>query len=102
MLADLRSGCELVLGPVIDGGFYLVGLNQPHERLLEAVQAAVGSPDAMALGFAAVQEAGLELGLLRTERALRRPADVRAALADPCLPDAIRAVLSSPLSESTR
>ncbi len=45
------------------------------------------------MSVAAVREAGLEIGLLRAERALHRPADVRAALADPTLPEAIRRVL---------
>ncbi len=39
----------------------------------------------MKIGLAAVSDAGLELGMLRAERALHRPADVRAALADPLL-----------------
>jgi hypothetical protein len=43
--------------------------------------------------LSAVREAGLELGILRAERALHRPADVRAALADPLLPDALAKIL---------
>jgi hypothetical protein len=40
-----------------------------------------------------VREAGLELGILRAERALHRPADARAALADPLLPDGLAKIL---------
>ncbi len=47
----------------------------------------------MTMGLAAAREAGLEIGLLRTERALHRPADVRAALADPLLPEDLGRVL---------
>ncbi|MBV8941466.1 MAG: hypothetical protein JO240_07020, partial [Solirubrobacterales bacterium] len=43
---------------------------------------------------AAVRAAGLHVGLLRAERPLHRPADVRAALADPLLPGEVGRVLS--------
>ena len=43
--------------------------------------------------YAAAREASLEIGLLRGERALHRPADVRAALADPMLPGDIERIL---------
>jgi len=46
------------------------------------------------VGRAAVSEAGLELGILRAERALQRPADVCAALADPLLPESLRRLLA--------
>jgi hypothetical protein len=52
------------------------------------------SPDVMTVGVAAARDAGLEIGILRVERALHRPADVRAALADPLLPSDIRQLLS--------
>ncbi|MBV9918320.1 MAG: hypothetical protein JO153_17615, partial [Solirubrobacterales bacterium] len=51
------------------------------------------SPDVMAIGVAAVRDADLQIGILRAERALHRPADVRAALVDPLLPEAVRRVL---------
>jgi hypothetical protein len=47
----------------------------------------------MTIGVATVREAGLELGILRAERALHRPADVRAALADPLLPAGVGRIL---------
>jgi hypothetical protein len=47
----------------------------------------------MTIGLAAARDAGLEVGLLRAERALHRPADVRAALADPLLPAEVARVL---------
>jgi hypothetical protein len=30
-------GDRVVLGPAIDGGYYLIGLKQPHERLFEDI-----------------------------------------------------------------
>ena len=47
----------------------------------------------MMLGVAAARDAGLDVGILRAERALHRPPDVRAALADPLLPDDIGRIL---------
>jgi glycosyltransferase A (GT-A) superfamily protein (DUF2064 family) len=85
-LSDLEAGCDVVLGPAIDGGFYLIGLARPLPRLFSLPEQAWRSPDAMTIGLAAARESGLEIGLLRAERALHRPADVRAALADPLLP----------------
>ena len=48
----------------------------------------------MTIGLAAARDAGLEIGLLRTERGLQRPDDVRAALADPLLPPDLRRILN--------
>ncbi len=92
-LTDLKSGCDVVLGPTLEGGFYLIGLNRPLPGLFALPEQVWRSPDAMTLVVAAVRDAGLELGVLRAERGLHRPADVRAALADPLLPEDIARVL---------
>ncbi|HUE27573.1 MAG TPA: DUF2064 domain-containing protein, partial [Solirubrobacteraceae bacterium] len=92
-LGDLDAGSDVVLGPVIDGGLYLLGLARPLPALMSAAADRWQDPDVMTIGFAAAQEAGLEVGLLRAERALRSAEDVRAALADPLLPPEIRRVL---------
>ena len=49
--------------------------------------------DVMMIGLSAVRDAGLEVGILRAERALHRPSDVRAALADPLLRGALGKIL---------
>jgi glycosyltransferase A (GT-A) superfamily protein (DUF2064 family) len=85
-LDDLAAGCDVVLGPAIDGGFYLIGISRPMPKLFALPENAWRSPDVMTMGLAAARDAGLEIGLLRAERALHRPGDVRAALADPLLP----------------
>jgi glycosyltransferase A (GT-A) superfamily protein (DUF2064 family) len=92
-LDDLQAGCDLVLGPVIDGGLYLIALRRPLPKLFALPEQVWRSPDIMAIGMGAVRDAGLEIGILRAERALHRPADVRAALADPTLPDAVARLL---------
>lgn len=35
---QLQEGADVVLGPCDDGGYYLIGLKQPHPRLLREVQ----------------------------------------------------------------
>jgi glycosyltransferase A (GT-A) superfamily protein (DUF2064 family) len=92
-LDDLGAGCDVVLGPALDGGFYLIGINRPLPRLFALPEQTWRSPDVMVLTAAAVRAAGLELGILRAERALHRPADVRAALADPLLPEDVAQIL---------
>lgn len=92
-LDDLRGGCDVVLGPAIDGGFYLIAIDRPLPKLFALPENAWRSPDVMTIGLAAARDAGLEIGLLRPERALHRPADVRAALADPLLPAELARVL---------
>jgi glycosyltransferase A (GT-A) superfamily protein (DUF2064 family) len=92
-LGDLEAGCDVVLGPAIDGGFYLIGLARPLPQLFSLPEQAWRSPDAMTIGLAAARDSGLEIGLLRAERALHRPADVRAALADPLLPAELGQIL---------
>lgn len=92
-LDDLRAGCDVVLGPALEGGFYLIAINRPLPKLFALPEGVWRSPDAMALAVGAVRAAGLELGVLRAERPLQRPADVRAALADPLLPEEIGRIL---------
>jgi uncharacterized protein len=92
-LDDLANGCDLVLGPVIDGGFYLIGIARPLPEVFSLPEQTWRSADAVTVAITATRDAGLEIGILRAERALHRPADVRAALADPLLPDRLRRVL---------
>jgi glycosyltransferase A (GT-A) superfamily protein (DUF2064 family) len=93
-LEDLANGCDVVLGPSLEGGFYLIGIPRPLPKLFALPERVWRSPDAMALGLSAVRDAGLELGILRAERPLQRPADVRAALADPLLPEELGEILN--------
>ncbi len=98
-LGDLCNKCDVVLGPVIDGGLYLIAIARPLPRLFALPERAWRSPDVMAIALAASRDAGLELGLLRAERALHRPADVRAALADPMIPEPVARVLRGAMRE---
>jgi glycosyltransferase A (GT-A) superfamily protein (DUF2064 family) len=93
-LGDLGAGCDVVFGPIVDGGLYLIALSRPLPRLFALPEHVWRSPDVMTMGIAAARDAGLEIGILRAERALQRPADVRAALADPIRPDWVTKVLA--------
>jgi glycosyltransferase A (GT-A) superfamily protein (DUF2064 family) len=94
-LDDLSAGCDVTLGPVIDGGFYLVAIDRPQPRLFALPEQAWRGPDVMGMALAAARKAGLEVGILRAERALHRPADLRAARADPTLPPELATVLGA-------
>jgi glycosyltransferase A (GT-A) superfamily protein (DUF2064 family) len=92
-LGDLEAGCDIVFGPVFDGGFYLIAIARPMPKLFALPERVWRSADAMTMGLATARDSGLEVGILRAERALHRPADVRAALADPTLPAAVSRAL---------
>lgn len=92
-LDDLRVGCDVVLGPVFDGGLYLIGVARPIPSLFSLPERAWRSSELVTVAVAAAHENGLNIGLLRAERALHRPADARAALADPLLPADLARVL---------
>jgi uncharacterized protein len=93
-LADLGDGVDLTLGPQYDGGFYMIGLARPLGALFELSEDVWRSPDVLSAAIVAARDAELEVGMLRAERGLRRPEDVRAALADPLTDPEIRAILS--------
>jgi uncharacterized protein DUF2064 len=95
VLDDLASGCDASVGPVYDGGLYLLALT----RVLPSVFALPGetwdSADAMGRVLGAINAEGVDVGLLRAERGLRRVGDVRAALADPLLDEELRVLLTA-------
>lgn len=90
---DLATGADLVLGPVFDGGYYLIALARPLPSLFALPEQVWRGPDSFNQVLTAAGHAGLEVGLLRAERALHRPDDVRAALADPLLPEPVAKAL---------
>ncbi len=92
-LGDLAAGCELSVGPVFDGGFYLVAFAHPLAVLPTLPDDIWQSPDAITIALTAAHVAGFEAGMLRAERGLHSPEDVRAALADPLLDGELRASL---------
>jgi glycosyltransferase A (GT-A) superfamily protein (DUF2064 family) len=94
VLDDLAAGCEVSIAPVFDGGLYLLAMARLLPGLLALPVEAWDSPDVTGLVLAPLNEAQAPVGLMRPERALRRPADVRAALADPLLDAELRGLLA--------
>jgi len=92
-LGDLDEGADLVIGPVIDGGLYLLALTRPLAELVDVPDAAWFGADAMSSALQAAAGSGLEVGILRAERGLRQPSDVRAALADRLTPKGITTII---------
>lgn len=79
----------MAVGPIFDGGFYLLAFADPLPALLEVPR----SLDAMNRAFVIAHDAGVGIGLLRPERGLRGAWDVAAALADPLLDEELRGLL---------
>jgi hypothetical protein len=92
-LDDLDSGCDLVLGPTVDGDLYLIGASRPLPGVLERFEGVLDDRDAVGLAAQTAMEAEIEIGLLRAERPLRSDADVEAALVDPLTPPEVAALL---------
>ena len=92
-LDDLADGIDVTFGPASDGGYYLVGLREPHPEVFALPTACWGGPDVLRLSLEAAARAGLSLGMLRSERDVDEPADVEAFLADPLTPPDVVAAL---------
>jgi len=92
-LSDLADGCEVSLGPALDGGWYLMGVRRPQPALFALPSDAWGGPEVWTLTIAAAETGRLPLGLLRAERDLDTPKDAQAMLADPMLPPDIAELL---------
>jgi rSAM/selenodomain-associated transferase 1 len=58
-----RGGDRMVLGPASDGGYYLIGLKQPHRRLFEEIDWGTGVVAGQTLERA--RQIGLESVVLR-------------------------------------
>ena len=88
-IATLRApGDRVVLGPALDGGYYLVGLKRPHPRLFQDI--AWSTPDVLTRTLERAEEIGLPATLLPMWYDVDEPQDflrLQAELAGqaPCL-----------------
>jgi rSAM/selenodomain-associated transferase 2 len=80
-LEHLEAGADVVFGPALDGGYYLVAMKRPEAALFDLPPEGWGGPEVLARSLAAAHAAGLRTALLRPERDLDTPADAEA-LAD--------------------
>ena len=72
--AAAGDGCDLVLGPAADGGYWLIGLHQAQPGLLAGIP--WGSDRVMGRTLERAAGLGLEVGLLATRRDLDWPRDL--------------------------
>jgi glycosyltransferase A (GT-A) superfamily protein (DUF2064 family) len=56
------DGCDVVLGPSEDGGYYLVGLKQPHPEIFMGIS--WSTPKVLSQTLTRIKESGLEAELL--------------------------------------
>ncbi|MGH3853580.1 MAG: DUF2064 domain-containing protein [Pseudonocardiaceae bacterium] len=91
--ARLAQGCDVVLGPAYDGGYYLIALARPDPRVFALPASVWGCPDVTAYTIDAAGVAGLRLGFIDPEHDLDTPADAATLLTDPRLPPELAALL---------
>ncbi len=77
--AALRSGADLVLGPTDDGGYYLVGLPRPLDRLFEGIP--WGSDRVFEATLRAAERLGASPTILPRWYDIDRPKDLTRLLA---------------------
>ena len=74
-LQQLTAGRDVVLGPALDGGYYLIGLSSLHRRLFDDME--WGTAHVLQETRARVKQLGLSLYELPARRDLDRPEDLR-------------------------
>lgn len=81
--ADLLSQeKDVVFGPAVDGGYYLVGMHKPQPKLFEIEASAWGGPTVLALSLKAAHRSGIGVGLLETLHDLDTPEDAKTLCSD--------------------
>ncbi|MFP4607458.1 MAG: TIGR04282 family arsenosugar biosynthesis glycosyltransferase [Thiohalospira sp.] len=73
---ELAAGADAVLGPAVDGGYYLVGLRRPARALFTGIP--WGGPEVAAATRTRAAAAGLALAEVATLQDLDTPADLAA------------------------
>ncbi len=84
---ELLEEHDVVIGPAIDGGYYLLGLRRPAPMLLEGID--WSSERVLAQTQARAANAGLRVALLEVRRDVDTIEDIRA-LVDACSDDDVR------------
>jgi len=92
---DLAAGCDVVFGPLVDGGLYLLAFQRPLPLVADLLNGGV-TPDGFAAALSMAAESGLEIGYLRPERSLASRDGVALAVADPLTPGNLRRLLQKP------
>lgn len=86
--AALESGADVVLGPDLGGGYYLVGLARPIPELLTRVP--MSTPDMCERTMALARSLGLSVRLLEPDYDVDEPGDLARLAEDPRAPRSSR------------
>jgi rSAM/selenodomain-associated transferase 1 len=89
----LAGGADAVLGPALDGGYYLIALSAPMPAAFGIDPELWGGDRVLAATLAALARNGRRARLLEPLRDLDTPTDAAALLHDPALPAAVAALL---------
>jgi len=89
----LADGADAVVGPALDGGYYLLGLPTPDPAAFALDPALWGGSQVLAATLTALVRAGRRPVLLDPLPDLDTPADARALLTAPGLPEQIARLL---------
>lgn len=93
---DLLGGeVDAVLGPALDGGYYLIGLARPTPAAFAIDPGLWSGNRVLAATLAALAGAGRRTRLLETLRDLDTPDDAAALRADPAVPATITTLLQA-------
>lgn len=90
---ELAAGADVVLGPALDGGYYLIGMNQPDTGLFDLDPDLWGGGSVLRATLALAARNAMRAALLTPLRDLDTPQDVTAILGDPLLPARIATLL---------
>lgn len=90
----LEHGHDVVLGPALDGGYYLIALTRPTPEVFGIDPALWGGAGVLDATVEAARGAGLRIGFLPPLRDLNTPEDGRALAADDTVPAVIRSILT--------
>lgn len=96
----LEAGHDVVFGPALDGGYYLIALRRPTPAVFDIDPALWGGPRVLESSVAAARAADLDVAFLPTLRDLDTPEDARALAAEAALPPEIHAILISAFGQS--
>lgn len=89
--AMLKEGRDIVFGPALDGGYYLVALARPLPQVFAIDPVLWGGPDVLAARLERARLAGLRVGMLTPLRDLDTAQDAAALFDDGGLPEEIGA-----------
>lgn len=89
----LEHGHDVVFGPALDGGYYLIALTRPTPDVFGIDPALWGGAGVLDASVAAARDAGLRIGFLPPLRDLDTAEDGRALADDDTVPAEIRSIL---------